>query len=94
MTNTKTILNDKARLTVKETCLAVNSFQTDIPQQNMIKTRTGEIESMAEEPQRAGKKEKRQTSKISDAALKCEGRSLRWNGIIYEPSNNIDAMVG
>ena len=45
------------------------------------------MEDMADELQKAKSKEKQQTNEISDVALKYEGESLRWNGIIYEASN-------
>ena len=49
---------------------------------------------MAQELQQAGMKEKQQTSEISDAALKYEGRSLNWNVIIYEASTNTTIWLG
>jgi hypothetical protein len=58
------------------------------PHQNIVETGADKVEDMADELQKAKTKEKQQTNEISDVALKYEGESLRWNGIIYEASNN------
>lgn len=54
----------------------------------MVETGTDKVQDLAKGLQKAGLKQMAQTSENSDVVLKYEGKSPKWNGIIYEASTN------
>ena len=84
--HTKTILNDRARFSVKDIGFLVQQFEGVYSEGNMVQTTTDTVERSSQKPRKAGVKEQQETNNITDAVLKYEGKSFNWNGIVmYRP---------
>ena len=80
--HTKTILNDRARFSVKDIGFLVQQFEGVYSKGNMVQTTTDTVERSSQKPRKAGVKEQQETNNITDAVLKYEGKSFNWNGIV------------